>query len=301
MSGFTLALAQYPIERLESFAAWEAKIADRVAVAAGKGAALLVFPEYGAMDLASLDPASMGDLQGTLRFVSGLIERIDAHHRALAQAHGVHIVAASLPCPLPDGRVVNRARLFTPDGRMAHQDKIVMTRFERELWDIAGGEAVRVFATRLGMIGISICYDVEFPLIARAQAQAGATLILAPSCTDTMQGYWRVRLGAQARALENQCFVAQVPTMGMAPWSPVVDENYGEAGLFGPPDGDVPDDGVLALGGAAPQEPWLYAPVDPARVARWREDGSVRLFRHWPEQFTGAAATAPACEIIDLC
>lgn len=299
MTAFTLALAQYPIERLATFEVWQEKLARWVAEAADKGAQLLVFPEYAAMELASLDPASMGDLQGSLRFVAGLLDRIDAHHRDLAMRHGVHILAGSLPCPLPDGRVVNRARLFTPAGNMGHQDKIVMTRFERERWGIAGGDHIRLFDTALGRIGISICYDVEFPLIARAQAEAGAVLILAPSCTDTMQGYWRVRVGAQARALEGQCFVAQAPTVGMAPWSPVLDENHGAAGLFGPPDGDAPDDGVLALGEMGVGQ-WVYAPVDPARVSHWRQDGAVRPFSHWPEQFAGGASSAPPCEIIAL-
>ena len=299
MSAFTLALAQYPIERLESFAQWEARIARWVGDAAAHGAQLLVFPEYGAMDLASLDPASMGHLQGSLRFVAGLIDRIDAHHKALAQAHGVHILAASLPCPLPDGRVANRARLFTPKGSIGIQDKIVMTRFERERWMIDGGDTIRLFRTALGPIGISICYDVEFPLIARAQAEAGAALILAPSCTDTMQGYWRVRIGAQARALEGQCFVAQAPTVGIAPWSPVLDENYGAAGLFAPPDGDAPDDGILTLGELGAGQ-WVYGTVDPARVARWREAGAVRPFQHWPEQLPGATSAPLGCEIVAL-
>jgi len=299
MSAFTLALAQYPIERLDSFADWQAKITRWVADAVERGAKLLVFPEYGAMELASLDPASMGDLQGSLRFVASLSDAIDAHHVALARRHDVHIVAASLPCPLADGRVVNRARLVTPQGRDGHQDKIVMTRFEREHWDIAGGTEIRVFRTTLGLIGLSICYDVEFPLIARAQAEAGATLILSPSCTDSLQGYWRVRHGAQARALENQCFVGQAPTVGMAPWSPVLDENYGAAGLFVPPVGDAPDDGVLALGTLGAGQ-WVYGEVDPARMERWREEGAVRPFRHWPEQYVGEAPLAPPCEIIDL-
>ncbi len=155
---------------------------------------------------------------------------------------------------------------------------------------------MRVFDTALGRIGISICYDVEFPLIARAQAQAGAMLILSPSCTDTMQGYWRVRVGAQARALENQCFVAQAPTVGMAAWSPVLDENYGAAGLFAPPDSDTPEDGVLALGELGAGQ-WVYGEVDQARVAHWRAEGTVLPFAHWPE----SGATAPLhCEIVDL-
>ncbi|MBB5985804.1 nitrilase-related carbon-nitrogen hydrolase [Sphingobium lignivorans] len=299
MSAFNLALAQYPIDRLASFAEWQAKTARWVKEATDAGARLLVFPEYGAMELAALDPASMSDLQGSLRFVAGLAPQIDAHHRALAAAHDVHILAASLPCPLPDGCVVNRARLFTPGGQMGHQDKIVMTRFERERWGISGGTAIRLFRTAIGLIGISICYDIEFPMIARAQAQAGATLILAPSCTDSMQGYWRVRIGAQARALENQCFVAQAPTVGMAPWSPVLDENYGAAGLFAPPDGDAPEDGVLASG-APGQAQWVHVRVEAARVPLWRSLGAVRPFAHWDEQFAGVVPPALPCEVIPL-
>jgi len=299
MSAFTVALAQYPIAPVESFSAWQERIARWVEQAVLNEARLLVFPEYAGMELASLDPESMGDLQGTLRFVEGLVEQIDAHHRALAMAHDVHILAGTMPWALPDGRVVNRGRLFTPAGRCGHQDKIVMTRFEREDWSINGGDRVRVFETDLGRIGISICYDVEFPLIARAQAEAGAALILSPSCTDTMQGYWRVRIGAQARALENQCFVAQVPMVGMAPWSPVLDANYGAAALFAPPDGDSPDDGILALG-ALGEPQWVFATVDPERVAHWRREGTVRAFTHWPEQLVGGQPPALSCEVIDL-
>lgn len=296
MTAFTLALAQYPIEQVASLDAWRGKIVHWVEEAVDAGAKLLVFPEYAAMELAAADPASMGDLQGSLGFVAGLIDEIDAYHAALARDHDVHILAGSLPCPLPDGRTVNRARLFAPNGKVGVQDKIVMTRFERERWMIDGGEPVRVFETEIGRIGISICYDAEFPLIARAQAEAGAALILVPSCTDSLQGYWRVRVGAQARALENQCFVAQAPTVGMAAWSPVLDENYGAAGLFGPPDGDAPDDGVLALGTLGAGQ-WVYAAVDPARVARWRTEGAVRPYSHWSE--SGTAALLP-CEIVDL-
>jgi predicted amidohydrolase len=300
MSAYTVALAQYPIEKLASFTQWQDKIERWVAQAVTAGAQLLVFPEYAAMELASLDPQSMSDLQGSLRFVASLAEQIDAHHADLARRHGAHIVAGSLPAPLADDRVVNRARLFAPNGKVGIQDKIVMTRFERERWFISGGAPIRVFETALGRIGISICYDVEFPLIARAQVEAGATLILAPSCTDTTQGYWRVRIGAQARALEGQCFVGQAPTVGMAPWSPVLDENFGAAGLFGPPDGDAPEDGILAIGQEGVGQ-WVYGLVDPDRVTRWRTEGSVRPHAHWPEQMPGAEVPKLQCEVFDLC
>jgi predicted amidohydrolase len=299
MSTFKIALAQYPIEQLDSFIGWQNKLARWTSDAAERGAALLVFPEYASMELAALDPITMSDLAGSLRFVASFSDAINAHHASLAKRHGVHILAASLPCPLGDGRVVNRATLFAPNGRSGSQDKIVMTRFERERWHISGGDQVRVFDTTLGRIGISICYDVEFPLIARAQIEAGARLIITPSCTDTLRGYWRVRIGAQARALEGQCFVGQAPTVGMAPWSPVLDENYGAAGLFGPPDGDAPDDGVLALGELGKSQ-WVYGSVDLTRVDNWRGDGAVRPHAHWNEQYAGGDVPTLNYEIVDL-
>ena len=98
-----------------------------------------------------------------------------------------------------------------------------MTRFEKEQWGIAGGETLKIFDIGETKIGIAICYDIEFPLIAHAMAAAGAELILAPSCTDTLAGANRVHVGARARALEKQIYVALSPTVGEAPWSPAVD------------------------------------------------------------------------------
>lgn len=296
---FKIAAAQYPIEPVVNFAAWQSKIARWVDDAVSHGANLLLFPEYAAMELSAIDPASAGDLQGSLRTVIAAADAANAHYRALAIRKGVTILGSSMPIALANGRVVNRATLVVPDGRSAYQDKIVMTRFEREQWDIRGGDTLRVFRTGLGPVGISICYDVEFPMIARAQAQAGARIILVPSCTDTMHGYWRVRIGAQARALENQCFVVQSPTVGMAPWSAAVDENYGAAGVFGPPDGDSPDNGVITLGSEG-EGRWLYADIDGDRVNRWRDKGAVRPFQHWPEQFLGTVPNDLPVEIVAL-
>lgn len=281
-----VATAQYPIEAVADFSTWQTKVGRWVDDAASAGANLLLFPEYAAMEISAIDPATAGDLKGSLRTVIAAADAANTHYRALAMRAGVTILAGSMPTALGNGRIVNRATLFVPDGRSGHQDKIVMTRFEREQWDISGGDDLRLFRTNLGPIGVSICYDVEFPMIARAQAETGAKIILAPSCTDTMQGYWRVRIGAQARALENQCFVVQAPTVGMAPWSVAVDENYGAAGVFVPPDGDSPEDGVLALGTEG-KAGWVHAQIDLERVPQWRQEGAVRPFSHWPEQFVG--------------
>lgn len=297
MVSFTVAAAQYPIDRLENWEAYEAKLTQWVEEAAARGAKLAVFPEYGAMELASLDPPTMGDLAGSIETVSALLPRVDALHAQLAARTGMHILAASSPRKDADGRFRNAARLFAPNGKSSVQDKLVMTRFEREQWHIAPGTSLRVFDTALGRLGVSICYDSEFPLLARACVEAGAEVLLVPSCTDTLHGYWRVRIGAQGRALEGQCYAVHSPTVGEAAWSPAVDENRGAAAVYGPPDRGMPEDGVLAVGveGAAQ---WVFAGVDTAKVAELRADGGVLNARHWSEQ-PGAVALPPV-EVVDL-
>lgn len=297
MTRFTVAAAQYPIERLADWAAYEAKLSRWVGEAAAAGAALAVFPEYGAMELASLDPASAGDLAGSLAFVASLLPRVDALHARLAAESGLHILAASAPRLDPDGRYRNAARLFAPGGRSGTQDKLVMTRFEREQWGVSAGAGLKVFDTALGRLAVSICYDSEFPLLARAQVEAGAEVLLVPSCTDALHGYWRVRIGAQARALEGQCYAVHSPTVGEAEWSPAVDVNRGAAAVYGPPDRGLPEDGVVALG-ELDRAQWVLAEIDADRVAELRRDGGVLNSRHWSEQ-PGAAAL-PAVEVVDL-
>lgn len=296
MTRFTIASAQYPIDQLASWADYVAKLTAWIEAATAGGAALAVFPEYGAMELASLDPATMGDLAGSLESVAVLIPQVDALHADLAARHGLHILAASLPVRLGD-HYVNRSRLFAPSGKIGVQDKLIMTRFEREEWFVTGSCPLRLFTTELGIIGINICYDSEFPLLARAQVEAGMELLLVPSCTDSLHGYWRVRLGAQARALEGQCYAVQSPTVGEAAWSPAVDANHGAAGIYGPPDKGMPVDGVIALGEVDAAQ-WLFGDVDLALVAKLRAAGGVLNSRHWDEQ-PGAIAL-PAVEIVDL-
>lgn len=296
---YTVAAAQYPVEQLADFAAWQAKLARWVAEAAEAGAALAVFPEYGGMELTALDPGTVSDLHASIAALQPLIARIDAAHADLAAKHGLHILAASLPVKGEDGAYRNHARLFTPGGRMGTQQKIVMTRFEREHWNIAGGRPIRVFDTDLGRIGVAICYDAEFPLLVRAQAEAGAELILAPSATDTLHGWHRVRVGARARALENQCYVVQSPVVGDALWTPSLDVSHGAAAIFGPPDLGFPDDGVVAEG-VVDAAGWVFGEVDLDAVARVRREGSVFGFAHWGEQLAGAATTVLPAEIIDL-
>ncbi|MFO1037783.1 MAG: carbon-nitrogen hydrolase family protein [Geminicoccaceae bacterium] len=280
---YRIAAAQYPIDWLGSWDAYAAKIRRWVEDAAGQGAELLVFPEYGAMELASLFPPPVpSDLKAQLGAVASLAHEVAGLHTDLARQHGVFILGASLPYEV-HGRFHNRAVLYGSGGGLGHQDKIVMTRFENDQWGVHGADALTLFDTPLGKLGVCICYDVEFPLLARALVEAGAEVILAPSCTETLKGYWRVRVGAQARALENQCITVQSPTVGAAAWSPAVDVNVGAAGVYGPPDNGFPADGVIAKG-ELDRPTWLVTEIDLDRAAEVRADGLVLNHRDWGEQ-----------------
>jgi predicted amidohydrolase len=290
-AGFRVAAAAYPLEPLHDWAAWSARLSAWVADGAATGARLLVFPEYAAMELAYLaGPDVAGDEMACRAAVSDRLPEADALHADLAARHGVHILAGSAPCFAGGGRPVNRARLFAPSGAAGHQDKLIPTPYERDPWDIAPGGGLVLFDTALGRLGVLICYDSEFPLPARALAEAGAGVILIPSCTETPAGASRVRIAARARALENQCVTVAAPLIGPAPWCPPVATNTGRAGIYGPPDLGFPDSGILAEG--APDAPgWVVADTDPAAIDRVRAAGHVRGFVHWPEQ----TASPPVC------
>lgn len=276
-----IATAAYPLDVLGSWAQYEDKLAGWVRSAADKGADLLVFPEYGAMELATLDGLDVaGDLERSLFSVSDRIADADRLHQRLAAEHGVHIVAASAPAATRT-RPVNRARLFAPGGQIGVQDKQIMTRFEREIWDVIPGGSLQIFDTALGRIGILICYDSEFPLLGRALSTCD--VIAVPSLTEALAGYWRVRTGSMARALENQCVTAMSSVVGEADWSEALGTCVGTGGIFCPMDTGFPSDGVLALGEiGAPG--WTVAEVDIDAIANVRADGVVLNRADWDGQ-----------------
>lgn len=286
-----IAAAAYPLDPLTGWNEYASKIEKWVADAAGQGAELLLFPEYGAMELAMLSgPEVASDLEASMRAVSERIPDADDLHAELAAKYRVHICAASAPVFDPDigDRPVNRARLFAPGGDRGVQDKQIMTRYERTPMDIVPGGPLRLFETALGKIGILICYDVEFPMFARALRDA--EIILAPSCTEALTGYSRVRTGAMARALETQCITVMSSTVGEAAWNEVADLNTGMGGIFGPPDKGFPPTGVIGEG-KLNKPGWTVADIDLDAVARVRADGGVLNRAHWTEQ-NGRDSTA---------
>lgn len=280
-----VAAAAYPIEFLGGWQAYRAKIAGMVEEAAKAGAELAVFPEYGSMELVSILPEEVRpSLAKQLDAMQALFPDFLDLHADLATKHKMTILAASFPVRRTDGTYRNQAWLVGPKGGREMQEKVQMTRFEDEVWGISPGDEIRVFDTDVARVGIAVCYDSEFPRLVRRQIEAGAELILVPSCTEALWGYHRVRVAARARAMENQCFTVQAPTVGSAPWSAAVDENVGAAGAFGPIDRGFPSDGTIATGELnAPG--WVFADLDFEAARKVRsETAQVFNARDWEKE-----------------
>jgi predicted amidohydrolase len=278
-----VAVAAYPLETLPSFEAWADKQQRLLAEAKAKGAELAVLPEYLPLELAGAQPRPVReDFAASLDALQVLFEPWQALHLQLAKTLDLHIQAGTFLLRQVSGRYRNRAFWFTPGGEVHWQDKLQLTGFEKASGQIEPGDALKVFALGALRAGIAVCYDSEFPLPVRAQREAGARLLLVPSCTDTPAGATRVRTGCMARALENRMFVARAVTAGELPWSPALDTNTGEAAIYAPMDVGLPADGVLAVN--APGETWAVAELPLSRLQRAASKSQVAVDADWPQQ-----------------
>lgn len=292
-----VATAQYPIDEPQTFQDWAAKSARWVANGAATGAKLLMFPEYGAIEIAATGGAKvMTDLQQTLTTVADRADDARRVWRELAAAHDVFILAPSGP-ERRDNGTVTAARLYGPKGGEGVQEKLILTPFEHD-WGMSEGQGQKVFDTPLGRIGVAICYDCEFPLLVRALVDAGAEILLVPSCTENMSGFHRVRNGAMARALESQIVAVTSHTVGAASWSAAVDRNSGAAAMLVPPDIGLSMNGVIAEGELnAPC--WVHAHIDLTKLRRLRDTGEMRNRTDWDRQ-RGAQPLDDGVEIVEV-
>ena len=269
-----VASLQYLIRPVRSFADFEAQVAGLVATAADYGCRLLVFPEYFSLQLLTLGDVQRPmtqQIQGLAQQAPGIVEMV----AALAKKHDLYIVAGTVLEKNPDsGHLNNVSYILSPDGARGRQPKNHMTRFEREEWDVEGVREITTFETDFGRLGVAICYDVEFPEIARAHARAGAEILVVPSCTDDRQGFLRVRYCAHARAIENQIYVIQASTVGSLPNVPVVSLNYGQASILTPSDFAFSRDGVAAEG-IPNQEAMVIADLNLDSLSNSKSMGTV--------------------------
>jgi predicted amidohydrolase len=276
-----IAVVQFEIKEHFSDANWWNDVENWMVISQKSGAELILFPEYFTIGLALCTaPAELGfrsKLDHFARWESGSFQQKFQH---LAESYGIAVVAGSAPflCESGDGTVLNRSCVFLPKSQALYQDKLQMTRFETEEWNVSAPKVerqlVKFFEWKGFLCAVAIWYDVEFPDICSRAALHGAHLLLVPSCTDSVQGYWRVRHCAQARAVEQQCYVALAGVVGGVSQFEEVAQHYSRSGVFTPCDEKFPEGGVAEV--LANNSPGLVAIDLSLEVLNWvREEGAV--------------------------
>lgn len=230
-----------------------------------------VLPEFFTAPLMGLK-ADLSSIDA-IRFLAEFSRDIKNAISDMAVSYNINIIAGSMPV-IEDGNVYNVAYLCRRDGTVEEQRKIHITPGERRDWGIEGGDALKVFDTDAGRVGILICYDVEFPELGRLLAQQDMEILFVPFWTDTKNGYLRVRHCAQSRAIENECYVAISGSCGNLPRVDNVDIQYAQSAVFTPSDFYFPHDGILSE--AVPNtEMLVFADVDLEKLKLLHQEGSV--------------------------
>jgi predicted amidohydrolase len=292
-----VAVAKYPVGAPRDFTEFADKQAQLVAEAVQAGATAAVLPEYLSLELAAtFDVAISAELIASFSAIQQYRQQWLELYSRLAREHSLHLVAGSFLLAHGHDRYRNRSDWFTPEGAHGWQDKLQLTGFEKSTGVIEAGDALKVFEAQGVRVGLSVCYDVEFPLPVRAQYESGARVLVVPSCTDTEAGATRVRVGCLARALENRMFVAQSVTAGEAAWSPALDANTGEAAIYAPMDVGLPADGIVVQ--TQEDQVWAMAELDFEALEASRARAQVANDRDWNGQLAPgimrAALSKPA-------
>jgi predicted amidohydrolase len=194
--------------------------------------------------------------------------------RELAISYNVNIITGSGPSVEGD-LLRNIGYLCHRNGNIDQYEKIHITPDEEKFWGIRGGKKLNVFETDAGKIGILICYDVEFPELSRLMANQGMEILFVPFLTDTQNAYNRVRYCAQARAIENECFVAITGCIGNLPKVENMDIQYSQSAVFTPCDFAFPANGIKSEA-TANTEMVLISDVDLSLLHELHAHGSVR-------------------------
>ncbi|QQS48986.1 MAG: carbon-nitrogen hydrolase family protein [Acidobacteriota bacterium] len=269
-----VASLQYYIRPVLSFEQFHDQVQSLVETAADYKCQLMVFPEYFTIQLLTLGNVKR-PIRDQVRDLARQAPRFIEMMSGLAKRSKLYIAAGTIPVLGEAEDVVhNKCFFFGPTGAHGEQGKLHMTRFESEDWIVSPHSSLKVFETTFGRVAVAICYDVEFPEIARAAARLDAHILIVPSCTDDRQGFLRVRYCAHARAIENQMYVIHSPTVGSLPMVPAVSLNYGQASILTPSDFSFSRDGILAEGNIN-QEMMVIGELNLQTIQESRSFGTV--------------------------
>lgn len=207
-------------------------------------------------------------------FTAPLVQKFSEY----AVSYNVNIITGSMPELREDGHLYNVGHVCRRDGSIETYEKLHITPNEVAHWGMVGGNNIQVIDTDCGKIGVLVCYDVEFPELSRIMALKGMDILFVPFLTDTQNGYTRVRHCAQARAIENECYVAIAGSVGNLPKVNNMDIQYAQSAVFTPSDFAFPNNGTKAE--ATPNtEMTLLVDVDLDLLKELHNHGSVRILK----------------------
>jgi len=233
----------------------------------------VLFPEF--FNAPLMSPHNHLPEAKAIRALAQFTEPLREKFQELAVAYNVNVITGSMPEVAEDGRLLNVSFLCRRDGSYDSFHKIHPTPSEVEAWGMAGGDRIEAFDTDCGKIGILVCYDVEFPEVCRILADQGMNILFVPFLTDTQNGYMRVRHCAQARAIENECYVVIAGAVGNLPNVNNMDIQYAQSAIFTPSDFSFPTNTVKTE--ATPNtEMVLIADVNFDLLKELHSRGSVR-------------------------
>jgi predicted amidohydrolase/GNAT superfamily N-acetyltransferase len=238
----------------------------------GYDADFLLLPEFFNMPMmGQYNQLSTAD---AIRRLAQDTEQIREKILEYAISYNINIIAGSMPV-YENGNLYNVSYLCRRDGTWDEQYKLHPTPSEVQDYGMQGGHALNVFDTDVGKIGILVCYDVEFPELARLMAMQGMKILFVPYLTDTPNSFHRVKLCAQARAIENECYVAIGGSVGNLPRVSNMGLQYAQSAVFSPSDFAFPKDGIISEA-TANTEMSIIADLNLDLLKELHEQGSVQ-------------------------
>ncbi len=272
-----VATVQFQQRQVTSFEHFMSNVEYFVDVVADYQSDFAVFPELFTLALLSYEKRKLSPAE-SIEALTAYTPRFVEAMRDLAVRYNINIIGGSHPTITDDGEIQNVAYIFLRDGSVHAQEKIHPTTNERYWWNILGGDEITTIQTDCGRIGVLICYDSEFPELARRLADEGARILFVPFCTDNRQGYLRVRYCSQARAIENQCYVVMSGNVGNLPNVDNMDVQYAQSCILTPCDFRFARDGVAAEA-SENVETVTIADLDLSDLSWARGQGTVRNLR----------------------
>lgn len=273
-----VASIQYLQKNLNNLSEFESQIFNYLKTCKDYECDFVLFPEYFTFQLATLSNENLSN-SSALEYMCQQVDYLKKLFSEFSKQFQLNIIAGSTPVKHTTQEYYNTSFIFLKDGIVQQQEKIHPTPNEQQTWDIKGGSELKIFKVNNCNIGVLICFDSEFPELARHLANQGLDILFVPYLTDDARGYHRVRYCSQARAVENECYVVMSGSAGALQDVPNVDIHYSKNIIMTPSDFSFDRDGIACV--ANPNiEQIIFADLDISKLHESRKSGSVQLLKN---------------------